>query len=142
METKRTTVYMDLDLYTWLAETAKRQRRSISSMNECLIDWHRRNNKELQQYTETKQEQELQHRLRSRRHKTLETAAKKLAEAAEGVLAGSTDYNDLVAEISLNPLLDPLREKEDETTEETKTDPFSELELLLSEIREQEEDNK
>lgn len=142
METKRTTIYMDLDLYAWLAETAKRQRRTISSMTQDLINWHRLNNKELQQYTEAKQEEELQHRLRSRRYKTLETAAKKLTEAAQGVLAGSNDYNELAAEISLNPLLDPLRGKEEETTEETKIDPFSELELLLSEIREGTEDNK
>ena len=47
MNSKRTTVYMDPDVYAWLAETAKRQRRSISSMNNALVDWHRCHNSDL-----------------------------------------------------------------------------------------------
>ena len=44
MKLKRTTIYLDPDVYAWLAETAKRQRRSISSLNQALVDWHRQNN--------------------------------------------------------------------------------------------------
>lgn len=47
MTTKRTTVYLTQDVYDWLAETAKRERRSISSMTENLIDWHRIHNDSL-----------------------------------------------------------------------------------------------
>ena len=43
MTTKRTTVYFTQDVYDWLAEMARRERRSVSSMTEALIDWHRQN---------------------------------------------------------------------------------------------------
>ena len=38
---KRTTLYLTPSVYQWLANKAHSQRRSISSMAECLIDSHR-----------------------------------------------------------------------------------------------------
>tara|TARA_B100001093_G_C26616194_1_gene922425 strand:- start:515 stop:931 length:417 start_codon:yes stop_codon:yes gene_type:complete len=137
MKRKRTTLYLDPDVYAWLAEAAKSERRTISSMNQFLLDWHRQNNKPLLQKVANRQENTEQYSLKMRRHETLKTAAQKLAEAAEDVLAGSDKYNDLAAEIHLNPNLDSL--KEEEKPEEVKTVPLSELDRLLTEIREEEE---
>ena len=139
MKLKRTTIYLTPDSYDWLVTAAKSERRTISSMNQFLLDWHRQNNKPLEQQVANRQADEQQHSLKMRRHETLKTAAQKLAEAAEDVLAGSDKYNDLAAEIHLNPNLDSL--KEEEKPEAVKTDPFSELDRLLTEIREKEEDN-
>ena len=38
---KRTTLYFTQDVYDWLSEMARRERRSISSMTEAFIEWHR-----------------------------------------------------------------------------------------------------
>ena len=140
MKLKRTTIYLTPDSYDWLVTAAKSERRTISSMNQFLLDWHRQNNKPLEQKVANRQADEQQHSVKMRRHETLKAAAQKLAEAAEGVLAGSDEFNDLAAEINLNPILGSL--KEEEKPEDVKTDPFSELDRLLAEIREKEEDNK
>ena len=41
MKTKRTTIYFSPDVYDWLVEMARRERRSISSMTEAIVDYHR-----------------------------------------------------------------------------------------------------
>ena len=43
MTTKRTTIYLTFEVYDWLAEMAKRERRSLSSMTESILDAYRLN---------------------------------------------------------------------------------------------------
>ena len=107
MSIKRTTVYLSQDVYDWLAATAKRERRSISSMTETLVNWHRLNTKQLQ-YEEPSISVEEQRR-RDRKQAVLNTAADNLHRAAGLVQDGATEFDDLIAEMMLNDLLIQLR---------------------------------
>ena len=41
---KRTSVYFKQSTWAWLVETARKERRSVSSMCDYLIEWHQLNN--------------------------------------------------------------------------------------------------
>lgn len=41
--TRRTSIYFTPEVFAWVTELARKERRSVGSMVEALVDWHRHN---------------------------------------------------------------------------------------------------